>query len=76
MQGRKKAVSELLRNMKRLGYGGKKVLIDHCYNEAGAEQLRNLIKKEYPEAAVTIDKTRGLCSFYAEKGGLMVEFER
>ena len=52
------------------------MLIDHCYNEAGAEQLRDLIKKEYPEAAVTIDKTRGLCSFYAEKGGLMVGFER
>ncbi len=75
-RGEKKAVSELLRNMKRLGYNGKRVLIDHCYNESGAEQLQDLIKKEYPEADIIIDKTRGLCSFYAEKGGLMVGFER
>lgn len=75
-RGEKKAISELLRNMKRLGYSGKKVLIDHCYNETGALQLSELIKKEYPSADISIDKTRGLCSFYAEKGGLMVGFER
>ena len=75
-RGEKKAISELLRNMKRLGYHGNKVLIDHCYNENGAEQLKNLIRKEYPQAEISIDKTRGLCSFYAEKGGIMVGFER
>lgn len=75
-RGEKKAIAELLRNMKRLGYHGKKVLIDHCYNENGAVQLKYLIRKEYPQAEICIDKTRGLCSFYAEKGGLMVGFER
>ena len=75
-RGEKKAIAELLRNMKRLGYHGKKVLIDHCYNENGAVQLKDLIRKEYPQAEIFIDKTLGLCSFYAEKGGLMVGFER
>lgn len=75
-RGEKKAISELLRNMKRLGYHGKKVLIDHCYNENGAMQLKDLIRKEYPQAEISVNKTRGLCSFYAEKGGLMVGFER
>lgn len=75
-RGEKKAIAELLRNMKRLGYHGKKVLIDHCYNENGAVQLKDLIRKEYLQAEIFIDKTRGLCSFYAEKGGLMVGFER
>lgn len=75
-RGEKKAISELLRNMKRLGYHGKRVLIDHCYNENGAMQLKDLIRKEYPQAEISVNKTRGLCSFYAEKGGLMVGFER
>lgn len=75
-RGEKKAIVELLRNMKRLGYHGKKVLIDHCYNENGAVQLKYLIRKEYPQAEISVNKTRGLCSFYAEKGGLMVGFER
>lgn len=75
-RGEKKAISELLRNMKRLGYHGKRVLIDHCYNENGAMQLKDLIQKEYPQAEISVNKTRGLCSFYAEKGGLMVGFER
>ncbi len=75
-RGEKKAISELLRNMKRLGYHGKRVLIDHCYNENEAMQLKDLIRKEYPQAEISVNKTRGLCSFYAEKGGLMVGFER
>lgn len=75
-RGEKKAISELLRNMKRLGYHGRRVLIDHCYNENGAMQLKDLIQKEYPQAEISVNKTRGLCSFYAEKGGLMVGFER
>lgn len=75
-RGEKKVISELLRNMKRLGYHGKRVLIDHCYNENGAMQLKDLIQKEYPQAEISVNKTRGLCSFYAEKGGLMVGFER
>ena len=75
-RGEKKAIVELLRNMKRLGYHGKRVLIDHCYNENGAMQLKDLIRKEYPQAEISVNKTRGLCSFYAEKGGLMVGFER
>lgn len=75
-RGEKKAISELLRNMKRLGYHGKRVLIDHCYNDNGAMQLKDLIQKEYPQAEISVNKTRGLCSFYAEKGGLMVGFER
>lgn len=74
-RGEKKAIASLLENMKRLGYKGARVLIDHCYNENAAMALKETICKEFPTAKVLIDKTKGLCSFYAEKGGLMIGFE-
>lgn len=74
-RGEKKAIASLFDNMKRLGYKGARVLVDHCYNENAAKALKDLIQKEFPAAQVIIDKTKGLCSFYAEKGGLMIGFE-
>lgn len=75
-RGEKKAVSTLFKNMKSKGYQGGTVVIDHCYNEAGANALKTAILEEYPEAVVRVEKTFGLCSYYAEKGGLMIGFER
>lgn len=74
-RGEKKAIASIFSNMKRLGYKGARVLIDHCYNENAANALKETILTEFPKAKVLIDKTRGLCSFYAEKGGLMIGFE-
>ena len=74
-RGEKKALSTILGNMKKKGYNGGKLLIDHCFNEPAALALKNLVISEFPNAQVIIDKTGALCSFYAEKGGLMVGFE-
>ena len=61
--------------MKEMGYKGGKVIIDHCYNENAALWVKEMLKKEFANADVRIGKTRGLCSLYAELGGLMVGFE-
>lgn len=74
-RGEKKALADVVKNMKMLGYAGGKVLIHHCQNEAAAQQLKEQLQKLYANANIRIGKTRGLCSFYAEKGGLMVGFE-
>ena len=74
-RGEKKAILTLLKNMKDMGYRGGKVIIDHCFNENAAIQLKELIKKEFANADIRIGKTGGLCSFYAEQGGLLVGFE-
>lgn len=74
-RGEKKNIAGILRNMKRLGYHGGKLLIDHCYNEKASATIKELILQEFPKAQVIISKTGALCSFYAEKGGLMIGFE-
>ena len=74
-RGEKKAIADVLKHMKAMGYNGGKVLIHHCQNEPAAQALKEQLQKLYDGAQVRIGKTRGLCSFYAEKGGLMVGFE-
>lgn len=73
-RGEKKAIVSIMECMKAQGYNGKTVIIDHCVNEGAANALKEAILKEYKDADVRIEETTGLCSFYAEKGGLMIGF--
>ena len=75
VRGEKKAVEELFKRMKEYGYKGGRVIIDHCFNEDMAKALRLSIKLHFPLADVKIALTRALCSFYAERGGMLVGFE-
>lgn len=75
-RGEKKAISTLVKNMKAKGYAGGKVVIDHCFNFTAAKTLKNALLAEFTDANIRIFETKGLCSFYAEKGGLMVGFDR
>lgn len=75
-RGEKKAIMTLFKNMKEKGYAGGTVVIDQCFNEPAANALKAAIHSEFPAANVRVEKTFGLCSFYAEKGGLIIAFER
>ena len=75
-RGEKKAIATLFKNMKEKGYTGGQVIIDQCFNEGAANALKAAIHGEFPDAVVRVERTLGLCSFYAEKGGLMIGFER
>lgn len=75
-RGEKKAIGALASTMTSLGYEGGKVRISHCLNENAAQQLKETILTLYPQADVKIRPTGGLCSFYAEKGGMIIGFEK
>jgi len=74
-RGEKKALEAIVHRMKALDFCGGKVKIAHCFNEEAAEKLRDMILAEMPDAAIEIYPTGGLCSFYAEEGGLLIGFE-
>ena len=61
--------------MEDLKYVGGKIRIDHCFNLEGAQQLKDLILATFPNAEVKIGENYGLCSFYAERGGILAGFE-
>ncbi len=74
-RGPKNATSDIFANMKGDGYIGGKVRIHHAENPAAAEAVKAAILAEFPSAEIVIDNAGGLCSFYAEAGGVLVGFE-
>ena len=75
-RGTVKAVALLAEKLKDLGFHGGKVHIAHCFNETAADALKQRILDAFPSADVTVSPCGGLCSFYAEKGGILVGFEK
>lgn len=74
-RGEAKAMDTIYKEMKLRGYGGGKVGISHCFNIGAANSLKEKILADYPDANVFIEPTTALCSFYAERGGLIIGFE-
>jgi DegV family protein with EDD domain len=66
---------QITADMIKEGCKGGKVRIHHANNLQSAELLRTKILEKLPSAEVVIDHAGGLCSFYAEQGGLLVGFE-
>lgn len=74
-KGAAKAIENLLEDMEQRGYAGGEVLISHCLNLTMAQRLRSSIMERWQAAKnIQIIPTRGLDSFYAERGGLIVGF--
>ena len=74
-RGDQKVPGELLKQLLSMGYKGGRVRIHHCYNLPSAQRLKDAILEKFPQASIIIQKTNALCSFYAEKGGMLVGFE-
>jgi DegV family protein with EDD domain len=74
-RGEKKALVAVFDEMKSRGYCGGKVWIDHCLNLNAAMALKEAIRAEFPESVVHIGTCMGLCSYYAEHGGLLIGYE-
>ena len=74
-RGEKKALLAVFDEMKSRGYCGGKVWIDHCLNLNAAMTLKDLIRSEFPDSVVKVGTCMGLCSYYAEHGGLLIGYE-
>lgn len=74
-RGHQKTQKFMLHEMERLGFKGGSVRIGHCQNAAFALELCSEIQHRFPGADVKSYPLRGLCSYYAERGGIMLGFE-
>ncbi|MBQ8175212.1 MAG: DegV family protein [Clostridia bacterium] len=74
--GEVRALETLVRNLEQLGLETGKVKVSHCLNESGALRLKEMLQARHEHMEIEIQKCRGLCSFYAEKGGILVGFEK
>jgi len=75
-RGENKALAAIVNYLKEFNYKGGRIRIAHSYNEEAAGKLITMIKEHFPSADIECCLLRGLCSFYAELGGLLVGYER
>ena len=71
-----KSLAAILTHLKNSGLTKGKVRIAHCRNENAANKLKEMLHAQMEQVQVQIHRCRGLCSYYAEKGGLLVGFEK
>ena len=74
-RGDRRSLETLIDELEAEGFRSGRISIGHCQNESAAEQLKKLIMEKFMNIQVEIHKLKGLCSFYAEKGGVLVGFE-
>lgn len=75
VRGEKKSLEAILNEMARGNFRGGKVRIAHCFNLNAAEELRRMILDCFPGSDIEIISCGGLCSYYADLGGLLVGYE-
>ena len=75
-RGEGRSLETLIEDLELMGLETGRVSIGHCRNEAGARALENMLHEKIPQAEIEVHPLRGLCSFYAENGGLLVGFEK
>ena len=74
-RGEKKVVKSMIEHLEDAGYHGGKVRISHADNLKLAHSVRDKILELYPHADIIVYPMGGLCTYYAEIGGLLVGCE-
>lgn len=74
-RGAKKALTAAVDEVLKAGYKGGRIIIAHRNNEKFCQQFSSLIKEKFTAADISFLPTSGLCSFYAEEGGLLLGYE-
>lgn len=75
-RGETKALNMIASHLKEFGCSRGRIIISHCKNCTAANSLKEKIESILPTVDIAISKCRGICSYYAEKGGLLVGFEK
>ena len=76
VRGHKKAMQTIVGMMEERGfYDGALIRVAACFAESQTNDLKELVLAMWPNARFIIESTGGLCSFYAEVGGLMIGIE-
>ena len=74
-RGERSAMKNIYKAALEAGYAGGRAVITHVENAALAESLKQMIQQDYPDAEVFIYPTRGLCSYYMERRGIVFSCE-
>ncbi len=74
-RGEKKTLGAIADEMERNGFKKGRAHIAYVVDDEPARALAALLEERFPAARIDIYPTRALCSFYGERGGLLVGYE-
>ncbi len=74
-KGTKRAMKLMFQEMQNQGYKGGRVVIAHVLNQQTAENYSKVISAAFPQAEIIIEACSALCSYYAQRKGLIVGYE-
>ena len=75
-RGDKRVLEKLIEEIRSCGYKGGKIRICHVENLELANAIAEKIREFFGNVDLSIIPARGLCSFYAERGGIILGCER
>ena len=76
-RGSAKTIKYLVNEFGNYGYNGGRVVISHVQNLPAAEALAEGLRERYGrDITVEIMPNTALCIYYAEKGGMIIGFEK
>ncbi len=75
-RGDKRVLEKLIEEIRACGYKGGKIRICHVENLELANVIAEKIREIFGNVDLRIIPARGLCSFYAERGGIILGCER
>lgn len=74
-RGDRRALTAMIEQLLAAGYHGGKVRITHAGDPAAALRVYTALHARFPEADIVVSPCAGLCSYYAERGGVLVGIE-
>lgn len=74
-RGDKRAIAEMVQQLRQAGFNGGKVRISHVQDHALAMQYAEAIRHTFPGSDILLRPSTALCSFYAEKSGILIGIE-
>ena len=74
-EDQRKSIQAAYEELVKAGYAGGRIVMAQRNNEKCCQQLSDRIRENFPQADIKILPTSGLCSFYAEDGGLLMGYE-
>lgn len=74
-KGLKPTVRKIVNFILESNYKGGKLKISHVNNLEFAVKIKEAIIEKFKEAKIFISECRGLCSYYAEEGGVLIGVE-
>lgn len=74
-RGKMTAYDKAIEEMFLRQYKGGKMIISHCFAPDTAEYIASKVREQFPQCEIEIMPTSGLCSYYAEQGGILIGFE-